>query len=302
MNSISARTGLLFGLISVAIWTGFILVSRAGALSHLEMADLVAVRFTTAFIVLLPLVWKFRRQWLQPRMFVLGGIGGLAYAISVYSGFARAPASHAALLLPGLMPIVIAMLANWMLKETKSTPVWIGIGLSSIGVVVLIMESLLSSREYLSGDLMFVLACIFWGFYTVLLRQWRLQPWPATVIVVAVASTSYLPFYVAVLPKGISAVSWQTIAMQAFYQGILATIVQMLCYVRAVQALGPTRMGALMALVPVIASVLAVPLFDESISAGAAIGILLGGAGAILAAMGSTIKLFQYRISRHPLS
>ena len=299
-NHISPQKGVLFGLIAVAIWTGFILVSRAGALSHLEMADLVAVRFGTALIVLSPLVWKFRKQWLQPRMFVLGSIGGLAYAVSVYSGFARAPASHAALLLPGLMPIVIAVLASLMLKETKSATTWIGISLSSVGVMVLILESLLDSREYLGGDLLFVLACIFWAIYTVLLRQWKLQPWPATVIVVAVASTLYLPVYIAVLPKGIFAASWQTVAVQAVYQGIIATIVQMLFYVRAVQAIGPTRMGALMALVPVMASVLAVPLFGESVSLGATIGIMLGGFGAILAALGGNIPLFRYWISRRP--
>jgi len=272
--------GLMFGLGSVLIWTGFILTSRAGALTPLGMTDMVAVRFGTALLVLLPLVWRWRWQWFTPRMFLLGAIGGLAYALSVYAGFERAPASHAALLLPGLMPIVIAVLAGLLLKEEKTLWVWLGIATSSLGILVLMFESLMASSEYLAGDLWFMLACLFWGIYTIMLRAWKLQPWVATVAVVAITSLLYLPTYALVLPVGLSEVSWQTVALQAFYQGVLATIVQMLCYVRAVQLLGATRMGALMALVPVFVGALAVPMFGEAMTDGTLIGIALGVVGA----------------------
>lgn len=276
----AAWVGLLFGLGSVGIWTGFILVSRAGALSPLGLTDMVAVRFGTALLFLAPLVWRLRRHWLQPRMFLLGGIGGLAYALSVYTGFERAPANHAALLLPGLMPIVIAVLAALALREEKSPTVWLGIAVSTTGIAVLMLESLLASRDTLVGDLFFVLACVFWGIYTVMLRAWKLQPWTATTVVVVVTAILYLPIYAVWLPKGWAGVSGQAIAVQAFYQGVMATIVQMVFYVKAVQLLGATRMGALMALVPVLVGVLAVPLFGEVLSAGAILGIVLGVLGA----------------------
>lgn len=283
-----AWIGLLFGLGSVSIWTGFILVSRAGALSPLGLTDMVAVRFGTALLVLSPLVWRLRRHWLQPKMFLLGGIGGLAYALSVYAGFERAPANHAALLLPGLMPIVIALLAAVALREDKSPTVWLGIAVSTTGIVVLMLESLLASRATLVGDLFFMLACVFWGIYTVMLRAWKLQPWTATTVVVVVTAILYLPVYALWLPKGWSEVSWQTITVQAFYQGVMATIVQMVFYVKAVQLLGATRMGALMALVPVLVGILAVPLFGEVLSQGAFIGIALGCLGAGLGLVPAT--------------
>ncbi len=281
-NAANLRTGLLFGLAAVVIWTGFILVSRAGALSPLAMTDMVAVRFATALLVLLPLVWRYRQIWWQPRMVLLGGVGGLAYSVSVYSGFERAPASHAALLLPGLMPVVIALLASLVLREERSLRVWAGIAVSSAGVLLLMLESLFASPEYLGGDLWFVLACLFWGLYTIMLRAWKVEPWVATVVVVTVTALLYLPLYLLWLPKGIMQVGWQTLLLQAGYQGVLATIVQMLCYVRAVQLLGATRMGALMALVPVLVGLLAAPLFDEALTPGVGTGIALGFAGACL--------------------
>ena len=65
------------------------------------------------------------------------------------------------------------------------------------------------------------------------------------------------------------------IALQAFYQGVMATTVQMVLYARAVHILGATRMGGLMALVPIFASVIAVPLFDEVWTTGLSIAIAM---------------------------
>jgi drug/metabolite transporter (DMT)-like permease len=78
---------------------------------------------------------------------------------------------------------------------------------------------------------------------------------------------------------------------QSLYQGVLATIVQMICYVRAVQLLGATRMGALMALVPVLAGGLAVPLFGEALSIGLVVSIALVLLGSVVGNLPSQNRL-----------
>lgn len=281
-NTSTTGRGVLFALAAVLIWTGFILVSRAGALTSLGMTDMLAVRFGTAFVVLAPLAWKLRQRLLTVRTFWLGMIGGLGYGLFVYAGFGRAPATHAALLLPGLMPVMIAVLAWLFAGESKSLKVWLGIAVSSLGILVLLMETLLQGNRFWLGDLSFVMACVCWAIYTVLLRAWRIEPWTATVGVVMVTALLYLPVYLTVLPTGIEHISWQMLLVQSVYQGVLATIIQMICYVRAVQILGATRMGALMALVPVLAGALAVPLFGETATPGLIASILLVILGSII--------------------
>ncbi|NLQ18558.1 DMT family transporter [Marinomonas sp. M1K-6] len=267
--------GLGYALAAVAIWTGFILVSKAGALAALALPDMMMVRFGTAFVLFSPFIWQHRKTILQWRMFALGSIGGLAYALSVFNGFQHAPATHAALLLPGLMPIMIAVFAYFLANERHTAASWIGILISSLGILALLIETLLSSASYWQGDLSFVLACVFWGMFTVLLRRWKFAPWQATLGIIAVTSLLFTPVYVLFLPHHLGEASWEMIGLQAFYQGVMATTVQMVCYGRAVHILGATKMGGLMALVPVFASVLAVPLFGEQWTLGLIIALIL---------------------------
>jgi drug/metabolite transporter (DMT)-like permease len=274
--------GVGYALAAVAIWTGFILVSKAGALAALALPDMMMVRFGTAFILFSPFIWQHRKTILQWRMFVLGSIGGLAYALFVFNGFQHAPATHAALLLPGLMPIMIAVLAYFLANERHTTASWIGILISSLGILALLAETMLSGASYWLGDISFVIACVFWGIFTVLLRRWKFAPWQATLGIIAVTTLLFAPVYILFLPHHLSDASWQMIGLQAFYQGVMATTVQMVCYGRAVHILGATKMGGLMALVPVFASVLAVPLFSEQWTLGLTIALVLILTGTII--------------------
>ncbi|MFC6670601.1 DMT family transporter [Marinobacterium aestuariivivens] len=277
--------GLCYAMAAILIWTGFILVSRAGTLAALGMTDMLAIRFGTAVLLLIPLAWLKRQQLFNVRILVLGLVGGLGYGCFVYSGFERAPATHAALLLPGLMPITIALAATAFAGERKAAKVWRGILISSSGILILLAETLATSAQYWTGDLYFVLACLCWALYTALLRAWALDPWTATVGVVVVTAMLYLPVYMTLLPTSLADVSWTMLLSQGLYQGVLATIVQMICYVRAVQLLDATRMGALMALVPVLSAGLAVPLFGEQITPGLLLGMTLVLAGSVMGNM-----------------
>lgn len=65
--------------------------------------------------------------------------------------------------------------------------------------------------------------------------------------------------------KGITIAPWFDLILQGFYQGVIATVVAMLLYLRAVASVGPAARGALMALVPVISRLAALPLLQESL-------------------------------------
>ncbi|NVK74087.1 MAG: DMT family transporter [Oceanospirillaceae bacterium] len=296
-SNTKASSGLLYAFAAVVIWTGFILVSKAGILGSLALPDLMIVRFGTAFVLFFPFIWLHRKTILQWRMFALGCIGGLAYALSVYNGFQYAPATHAALLLPGLMPIMIAIFAYFLAGERHTLASWTGIVVSSLGILALFSEALLSGGSYWFGDISFIIACVFWGMFTVLLRRWQFAPWQATLGIIAVTTVLFAPVYMFFLPHNLGNASWQMLGLQAFYQGIMATVVQMVFYSRAVHILGATKMGGLMALVPVFACVLAVPLFGEHWTLGLSIALVLILTGTLIGNI-SFAKLRAYRCSK----
>ena len=79
--------GYLFALGAVSIWSGFILVSRFGGMSQLQPWDMMAIRYGTCSLILLPvwLIWWRFPVW-QPRFLISASLGGLAYALCVEAG------------------------------------------------------------------------------------------------------------------------------------------------------------------------------------------------------------------------
>ncbi|WP_290577199.1 DMT family transporter [Ketobacter sp.] len=256
--------GYVFATVAVLIWSGFILVSRFGGIGPLLPADVIAIRYATCSLLLLP-VWLFvyRFNLLNPRLIVAALIGGLGYALCAFQGFQSAPASHAAILLPGLLPLFIAMLSYASSAEAFTPVKWIGVASISAGIFCLFWFEILHEDGVQGGQGWFVGAAFCWAVFSVLIKRWQISPWQATVSLAVVTALAYLPVYVFLLEKNISLEHWRHVALQSVYQGFLATIVQMLCYVQAVRRIGPASMGSMMALVPLIAGFSAVFLYDE---------------------------------------
>jgi drug/metabolite transporter (DMT)-like permease len=102
---------------------------------------------------------------------------------------------------------------------------------------------------------------------------------------VALASALvYLPVYLLWLPKGVHEVSMSMLLLQGLYQGLGPTIIAMLMFLRAVAILGAERTGALVALVPVMAGLGAVPLLGEPLTGWLIAGLTLVSLGAYLSA------------------
>jgi drug/metabolite transporter (DMT)-like permease len=282
------QKGYIFALAAALIWAGFILVSRMGGMSELLAFDVIAIRYATCASILLPIWWfKYRFTLFTPRLIICSLVGGLAYALCAFSGFQLASASHAAILLPGMMPLFIIVLSFFINKESHGAQKWFGIGVITLGILVLFAGELGVFKGELNlnittllGDGWLVAAAFFWAVFSVLIKRWQITPWQVTVSLALLTCLFYLPIYIVFLPKAIAVASWTDILLQAFYQGIMATIVQMIFYVKAVQKIGPSNMGAVMSIVPVISGLAAIVLFNELVTVELVIGLVLVSLGA----------------------
>ncbi len=264
-------------LFTLAVWASFILISRLAGKSVLTPWDTTALRFGTAALVLLPVV-VFKtgiRHFFTWQFVVVAMLGGLGYAMLAYVGFSLAPAAHGAIFLHGLLPFFTALMGWLIIREPMNRDRWLGLSCIAFGIGAMMwLEMQKPQTSFGWGDVMFVGASASWAAYTALLKRWQMPPVDATMGVALVSAVLYLPIYWLFLPSGLAHASWQVIALQAGFQGILVVIVAMLTFIAAVQRLGAFTVGCFLALAPMLAATLAVPVLDEPLTLGLMLGLL----------------------------
>ena len=281
----TARTqGYLFVCITMCIWGGFTILSRLNLHWHVSAWDLVAMRFAIAFIILMPvLVYKKDLAFLwHPRPVILALTGGLAYCLTVYTAFLQAPAAHAAIFLNGCIPLCTAVAAYLLFRQPFDKHTWLSLSIMSSALVLM---SYLMLRDQATafglGDLLFFISAVWWGIFTVLLKQWKLSAWHSMASVAIWSAIIYLPAYVLFVPKHFQEAEPIHLVIQGLFHGVLVVIIATLTYVAAIERLGAFKTGSIVTLAPFIAAVIAVPLLDEPLNAAIVCGLVGMGFGAL---------------------
>jgi len=289
----SSRTGLVATFFAICIWAGFILVSRYGGKGVLTGWDVTALRFGVGSLIALVFL---PRVTLPPyRVILLFSLfGGVGYAVTVYAAFRMAPAAHAAVLLPGALPFTTAVIAWLWLRQKPSQPQRIALMLVFIGITLTAADTL-SHGEHLTGmqmfgDLLFLCGSSIWAVFTLLLRRYPMPPLTAAVIMTLGSAVLYLPVWWLFLPSTMGQAPHAEIAIQAIYQGVLVVFVAMMLYSFSVRVLGAQAVALMMAIVPGLAAVSAVPVLGEPLSLLTLAGLGAVTMGAVFGARASSIK------------
>jgi drug/metabolite transporter (DMT)-like permease len=284
----SQLQGYVAALITVVVWAGFILISRLGGKTALTGWDIVALRLGTAAVVLLPFSLRLPAgTWRDPRLWLLTALGGLLFLVLVYAGFKLAPAAHGGILLPGMQPFLVTAAAWWLIGTRPDRHRLWGLVPIALGVACVAAPQLLGAHDGPStalGDAFLLGASVAWAAYSVLVKKWAFDPWVLTRVVAIGSALVYLPVYLLWLPKQLDAVPVSMLVLQGLYQGLGPTIIAMVMFLKAVSILGAERTGALVALVPVLAGLGAVPLLEEPLTGWLVAGLALVSVGAYLCA------------------
>ncbi len=258
--------GAAWGGLAALIWAGWMVFTRMGVQLSLNAYDIAALRFGVAGLVLLPIVLRRgisvgKAGW--PGALVLATGAGAPYVIVAASGLTFASAGHAGALIPGAMPLFATLLSLALLAERLSKSQSGGLALIVGGILLIAGPGVFTGTgEEWIGHIMFLLAAFMWATFTVAMRGWGVSPLRATAIVSVVSMVLYLPIYFAFLKPQLITAPASEVLFQAFYQGVLVTV-SLLSYSRAVAILGAARGSVFAALVPVLATVIAIPVLGE---------------------------------------
>ncbi|WGF88273.1 DMT family transporter [Marinivivus vitaminiproducens] len=264
----SILKGVGAALVTVAIWTSWIVGTRTAVAGteHLSPFAISFLRFAVAGIVLAPLWWRMRfipRGLSWP---VLLGLmcSGAPYVAFLATGLTLAPAAEAGPLLPGTLPLLVAVLSALFLGERFGPVRLAGFALIALGIASVAGNGLLAGPENAwQGHLMILGSALSWAIYTIAFRKSGLTGAQAAAFVAFWSLILLLPFAGGTIVPALMAVSLGTLLTQIVIQGILAGVVALVSYGMAVRHLGPSRAAAVTAITPASALLVAIPVLGE---------------------------------------
>ncbi len=278
---------------AVAIYGANFALSRHALLNGLTPDDLVALRYGIAGALLLPF---FIRQGAGDcagvgwgRGIVLGVMSGVPMALIMNTGLSLAPASHGAAIAPGTVTVIGVVGSAILFGVRPSRAALLGIavvlaGLAAIGIA----GSQTGGRSVVLGDLLFLSTGLLWGSYPLLLQKWSVGAMTSTAIV-SVLSLAFIPAYLLALEPQLLAVDPWVLAFHGVNQGIFNVILGLWLWGHAVRVLGAATAQRFPPLIPVVGTLLAVPLVGEWPGPLQSLGVALIVLGLGLAAFGDRL-------------
>jgi drug/metabolite transporter (DMT)-like permease len=254
--------GVLCGTGAALGWAAGFVAAKHGVAIGFSPADLAFHRFFWSGLLLMPLV-------LRDGISDLGGIGwGRGLAMSVlsgppqamiaYTGFILVPLGHGTTIQPACAALSGLILATLVLGERPTGQRVLG-GVTIIaGLLVFGAESITTIGSHgVGGDLLFATAGLFWATFGILLRYWRVSGIRAVAVVGALSVVVFAPLHALFVGyAGLLQMGWYENLLQVVVQGILAGMLPIYLFARAVILLGAGRAATFPALVPVFSMII----------------------------------------------
>ena len=212
----------------------------------------------------------------------------MPFALASFGGMSLAPVIHAGVLTNGTMPIFAAVVGYFWLHERPTRIQAGGIALIVVGGLMLGGDSFSvhAPAGQWFGDLLLIGAGGCFAIYMTALRRWNVTILQAVIAVPTISTAVYVPIWALFLPSGLlrgdGFPPWEEIALQAVYQGVVASFIVVMIITRATKSIRATTMAVFLAGAPVLAVLLGVALLDEVPTVIAWTGLVVTTAGMVL--------------------
>lgn len=293
--------GVLWAALSVAIFSGWFVVTRfsvaqAGGVSTLTVWDITVLRFGVGAVILLPVLlapWLIRgRRRLPPGAgregLLFAVLWGAPFVLLIALGLQLTSAGRAAAVTPTMMP-VFAGLFGWVLLGDRPGRLRLaGYAAIAAGLLGLIMAGAgLHGMRAVAGFAAMLGAAALWAIYTLRFRRSGLTALQSAALICVWSALLVVPGYLILGLGQLQAAPLQEVLVQAGYQGVLMSVVAVITFNRAIALLGPAAATAMIALIPVTASLLAFLVLGETLNPVEIAAVLVIVAGVLLASRSS---------------
>lgn len=289
----AARRDRLVGvgaaLLAVAIWGAWIVATRHAMSGHLPPAAAGWLRFVVTALALAPAWWRVGivpRRRLVPFLFCFMG-SGVCFFLVVSNAMRFVPAADVGPLLPGTMPLVVALILVGVFHEKLGRLRMIGYACIAVGVLALSGRGLLEAHGTGSdnawlGHVLLLTGAVMWSGYTIAFPRTGMSSAEVVGLIGLWSLVLLTPYGLPPLIAALKAGEGPEILVQLCIQGVGA-LVALLAFGVAIERLGASRAAAFTGLVPPLAALIAIPVLGEIPDAAAITGIVATGIGVVLA-------------------
>jgi drug/metabolite transporter (DMT)-like permease len=257
--------------ITALCWAGNAVVGRLAA-GHIPPVTLSFLRWSFAFLLILPFAWKhLERDWHLIRaklgtMMTLSITGIGAFTTLQYWALEHTQALNT-LLLQSTGPLVVAVWSLILLGVRLTLAQVLGVLLSLSGAVIIVLRGDLAAVADIrlnKGDLIFVVAMVIFGLYSVLtVKRPLIHGLSFVAFTFGCGAACLIPLWI-----------WELFArpvmmldpgniLSLFYVAVFPSTIAYLCFNRGVQLIGANRTAPFFHVVPVFGSVMAFVFLGE---------------------------------------
>jgi drug/metabolite transporter (DMT)-like permease len=289
---------LLLTLTSL-FWAGNAIVGRA-YVHVIPPVALAEIRWTLAFLVLLPFVWPtiraempvIRRHFGILALLAATSVG--AFNTLLYWSLLHTTAINATLM-QSAGPLLIGLWSLVLFGEPLTRGQVGGILVSLLGIVTIVSggdPSRIARLSLNAGDIAVLVAIGIYGLYSTLLRKRpTMTSLSFAAVTIGMGALMLLPLALAEYVSGARIAPLTPGAVAALgYVTIFPSILAVLCYNRGVQLIGANRAGPFLHLVPLFGAVLAIVFLGERPGLYHAIGAILIVGGVVVAGSRATSR------------
>lgn len=245
-----------FGLLAtIVIWSANMSIVKS-AFESMPPLAFNAVRFMFTPLLMLLIVWLIEKDLridraLWRNVILVGLIGNSGYQIFFVVGLNLTSAASTALLV-ATTPIWVALIGQFRGSDKLSPIGWTGIGLSFVGVFVILFNGEAMSYESILGDILVLISAVCWAYYTIGARPVlaKYSPLKVTALTLSVGS---IPIMLVGIPEALT-VNWGAVSLQGWggmaYSVLLSIILAYILWYNGVVKVGATRTGIYTSLLP----------------------------------------------------
>lgn len=257
--------------ITALCWAGNAIVGRLAA-GHIPPVTLSFLRWSLAFLIILPFTWKqLRQDWPAIRsrlglMITLSIAGIGAFNTLQYWSLEYTQALNI-LLLQSAGPLIVAVWSIVLLRVHLTVAQGLGILLSMAGVLTILTRGDLTALSQISfnrGDLIFLVAMAIFGFYSVLsLKRPAIHGLSFVTFTFGCGAASLIPLLAWELyARPVMALDAKNL-LSLLYVAIFPSTIAYLCFNRGVLLIGANRAAPFFHVVPVFGSIMAIAFLGE---------------------------------------